>query len=94
MPNSTTLQLSVDDTYPSDKDSVPPRIHDKHLVELDIRPGDSFQLTTEDGISITSDCQRNDHVPAEEGLIRLSPNLREELGVSIGSTVIVSPSDE
>jgi antitoxin component of MazEF toxin-antitoxin module len=88
------LRLTVENTYPSDKDPVPLRIHEKHLIRLNIRPGDSVQLTADDGISITSDCQRNDHVPVEEGLIRLPPTLREELGVSIGDTVIVSPSDK
>lgn len=88
------LRLSVEGTYPTDEDPVPPRIHDKHLVELDIQPGDSIQLATEEEASITTACQRNDHIPTEEGLIRLSPGFREELGVSIGGIVTVSPPNE
>lgn len=94
MPDLTILKLTVEDTYPSDTDPVPPRIHDKHLVGLGILPGDSIQLSAEDETSITATCQRNDHVSSEEGLIRLSPTFREERGVSIGDIVIGSPASE
>lgn len=86
----TTLNLTIEETYPTDEDPCPVRIHGDHLVELDAPPGSPVQLVTENSISATFECQRNDYIPSEKGLIRVSPTIREELGVSLGDTVTVS----
>ena len=86
----TTLNLTIEEIYPTDEDPCPVRIHDDHLGELNTSPGDLVQLVTKDNTSTTFECQRNDHSPSEKGLIRVSPTVREELGVSLGETVTVS----
>lgn len=88
------VHLTVEDIYPSDDDPSPVRIHLNQLDQLDVRPSEEVRLTADDGTTVTFECQRNDYIPHEEGLIRISPTVREELGVSIGDIVEVSPVSE
>jgi hypothetical protein len=93
MVDATTLQLTVQDTYPTDEDPVPVRLHYDHFVDLDVRGGDLVRLTAE-AESTDFECQRNDRVPSEVGRVRISPVIREKLCVSVGDTVAVSSIGE
>lgn len=93
MSATTPIRLTVEDIYPTDGGSAPCGFT-THLGELNLQPGDVVQLVTDDETIITSECQRNDHVPTEEGFIRIPSTIRKELGVSPGDPVWVSPSAE
>lgn len=90
MAPSRQIRLTIEKMYPTDSDSGPIRLHDDVLVELDIQPGQNVRLTADDGTSETWECQRNDHVPGEEGLVRVPTMVLEELDITIGDSVVVS----
>lgn len=90
MLRSPQLRLTVEETYPTDGHREPVRLHDSVLIGLGVRPGQDVRITSDDGASTTYVCQRNDHVPREDGLIRAPREVTRELGVTTGDSVVVS----
>lgn len=88
------IQLIIEETYPTDDDPIPVRLHADHLTQLSIEPGDSVLLTAKGGDTIEVECQRNDHISGEKGLARMSPSIRDELGATLGDQIIVSAASE